>query len=240
MKHVLVVDDDDLVRKTIETALTSAGFEVMAAATAAEALKLAESRHFDLATIDVVLPDGDGLNLTRTLRDRYGIGIVMISGLGGTTERVVGLEVGADDYMSKPFSPRELVARVRSVLRRLEARVAQAQSIGGEREAFVFDGWRLDLAARELRDPDGRLVPLTSGEYKLLETFVTRPNRVLSREQLLDLVCTNDMPAFDRSIDVRIGRLRKKLGSEPESRNLIKTIRNGGYLFATKVATVRA
>jgi hypothetical protein len=113
---------------------------------------------------------------------------------------VVGLEVGADDYMAKPFSPRELVARIRSVLRRMEIRPTQEPS-DDSRETLIFDGWRLDLAARELRDPDGKLVSLTSGEYKLLETFVTRPNRMLSREQLLELVCTNDMLAFDRSID---------------------------------------
>src|SRR5262249_12122602 len=151
-------------------ALTSAGFRVTPAASAAEALSLVEAQHFDLATIDIVLPDGDGLELTRILRDRHGLGIVMISGLGETTERVVGLEIGADDYICKPFSPRELVARVRSVLRRTETRSPQ-ESGEGAREAFVFDGWRLDLASHELRDPEGKVVPLTSGEYKLLETF---------------------------------------------------------------------
>jgi two-component system, OmpR family, response regulator len=236
MKHILVVDDDPDVSELIQRVLSEAGFQATPALTATEALEVAEKHRFDLATVDMVLPGGDGLELTRALRDRHGIGIIIVSGRGATTERIIGLEVGADDYLAKPFSPRELVARVRSVLRRMEKKPAPAKA--DSNHTYSFDGWRLDVAARELRDPSGNPVELTSGEYKLLEALVMRPNRVLSREQLLELVCSNDMPAFDRSIDVRVGRLRKKLNGEQA--NLIKTVRNGGYIFSSKVTQSHA
>jgi two-component system OmpR family response regulator len=236
MKRILSVDDDPAILASLKKCLETAGYEVTCAASVPEALAMAHSDHFDLATVDLRLADSDGLDLTRTLRERFGMGIIIVSGLDDPTDKVIGLEIGADDYLPKPFHPRELVARVRSVLRRIEDSKGPA---GAEtHDGYSFDGWRLDIAARELRDPDGKLVPLTSGEYKLLQAFVTRPNRVLSRDELLDMVCTNDTPAFDRSIDVRIGRLRKKLNGDIVQSGLIKTVRNGGYIFSTKVIAV--
>jgi DNA-binding response OmpR family regulator len=168
------------------------------------------------------------------LRQRHDVGLIIVSGRGDLTDRVVGLEVGADDYITKPFEPREVLARVKSVLRR-NGRDKGASGDGAARPAYRFNGFSVDVAAQTVFDMDGAAVPLTSGEYKLLEVFVTRPNRVLSRDQLLELVYANDTPAFDRSVDVRVGRLRKKLGDTSGQPQLIKTVRNGGYIFAGKV-----
>ncbi|HWA29944.1 MAG TPA: response regulator transcription factor, partial [Rhizomicrobium sp.] len=185
--------------------------------------------------VDVGLPDADGLTLTRHIREGHDVGIIIVSGRGDLTDRVVGLEIGADDYITKPFEPREVLARVRSVLRRGERKTPAASS-GEPHKKFRFNDWVIDLTSQTLFDGEGHAVPLTSGEYKLLETFVTHANRVLSRDQLLDLVCTNDTPAFDRSIDVRIGRLRKKMHDGETMPALIKTIRNAGYIFAGAVS----
>jgi len=233
-KHILVVEDDFDVRALVQTSLKRAGFRVTALANGAKVPATLSAGPVDLAVIDLNLPDADGLDLTRLIRERYKIGVIILSGRGEATDRIVGLEVGADDYLAKPFEPRELVARVRSVLRRMELTSANAP-IEEERRAYSFDGWKLDSSALRLFDPKGDEVPLTTGEFKLLEALVTRAGRVLQRDQLLDLVSTNDAPAFDRSIDVRVRRLRRKLGDDSKLPKLIKTIRNGGYVFVAKV-----
>ena len=233
-KHILVVEDDFDVRTLVQNSLTRAGFRVTALASGAKVNATMASGSVDLAVIDLNLPDTDGLALTRLIRERYKIGVVILSGRSDPMDRVVGLEIGADDYVPKPFEPRELVARVRSVLRRMDETSARPATEEA-RPVYTFDGWRLDTSSMDLFDPKGESVQLTSGEFKLLEAMVTRAGRVLQRDQLLDLVTTNDAPAFDRSIDVRVRRLRKKLGDATETPKLIKTIRNGGYVFVPKV-----
>jgi len=187
--------------------------------------------------MDVGLPDTDGLTMTRQIRQKHDLGVIIVSGRGDLTDRVVGLEVGADDYITKPFEPREVLARVRSVLRRGDRpAIATALPASTPHRKYSFNGCVIDMTSQTLTDREGQAVTLTSGEYKLLETFVTHANRVLSRDQLLDYVCAHDTPAFDRSIDVRIGRLRKKINDDPRHPALIKTVRNSGYIFAGAVS----
>ncbi len=233
-EHILVVDDDADVRLVVQQTLARAGFRVTTLASGAKVYATLDSGDINLVVVDLLLPDIDGLTLTRQLREKYDTGIIILSGRGETTDRIVGLEVGADDYLGKPFEPRELLARVRSVLRRVEERTVKA-AIEDARPVYRFNGWSLDCSAFTLFDPDETVVPLTTGEFKLLEALVARANRVLQRDQLLDLISTNDAAAFDRSIDVRIGRLRRKLGDDPKSPRLLKTVRNGGYVFVAKV-----
>jgi two-component system OmpR family response regulator len=233
-RHVLVVEDDIEVRGLIQRSLTRAGFRVTALPSAAKVNGALAAGGVDLVIIDLGLPDADGLSLTRQIREHYSVGVIIVSGRGETVDRIVGLEVGADDYLAKPFEPRELVARARSVLRRKEQ---QSESVPTEQRlpTYVFNDWKLDCSARALFEPNGSRVSLTSGEYKLLEVMVSRANRVLSRDQLLDLTSMNDAPSFDRSIDVRIGRLRRKLGDSSTDPRIINTVRNGGYIFIAKV-----
>jgi DNA-binding response OmpR family regulator len=234
-KTILVVEDDPAIRSLLERSLSGDGYHVIALGEGRGVEAAVEANGVDLVMIDLGLPDSDGLSLTRRLADHYKVGIIIISGRRDLTDRVVGLELGADDYITKPFEPRELLARVRSVLRR-GARVEDRPEISDVRHrCLAFDDWTLDLTAQTLLAPSGEPVTLTSGEFKLLETLVRHANRVLSREQLLDLVYVNDTPAFDRSIDVRIGRLRKKLEGSARDSRFIRTIRNVGYMFAATV-----
>ncbi len=216
----------------LERCLMSDGYRVTALAGAAGLDETLSQGDIDLVIVDVGLPDANGLTLTGQIRQQHDVGIIIVSGRGDLTDRVVGLEVGADDYITKPFEPREVLARVRSVLRR-NARVRPAGQDHTPRQLYRFNNFTVDAAAQTLFDGEGAPVALTSGEYKLLEVLVSRPNRVLSRDQLLELVYANDTPAFDRSVDVRVARLRKKLDDDPPQ--LIKTVRNGGYIFAGKV-----
>lgn len=234
-KTVLVVEDDAAIRSLLDRCLNADGYRVIALAEAAGVEAVLEANPVDLALIDIGLPDMDGLTLTRRLNSAFDIGIIIISGRRDLTDRVVGLELGADDYITKPFEPREVLARVKSVLRRSSHRGVLAGAPGGRHKKLAFGEWTLDLTSQTLCDPHGNEVTLTSGEFKLLETLVSHANRVLSREQLLDMVYVNDAPAFDRSIDVRIGRLRKKLEGNARESRFIKTIRNSGYLFAATV-----
>jgi two-component system OmpR family response regulator len=232
-RHVLVIDDDPGVRDIIEASLAGAGFRVTALPDGKRISQILSGGDVAVAIVDLTLPDEDGLAITRRLRERYDIGIVIVSGRSEMTDRVIGLEIGADDYLPKPFAPRELVARVRSVMRRFDARAHANEQ--RQRSRLTFLGFDLDLGGMTLRDPDGNPVVLTTGEFKLLETLVTHANRVLSRDQLLDLLYDRDTPAFDRSVDVKVGRLRRKLGDDPDNPRMIRTVRNGGYVFVAEV-----
>ena len=235
-RQLAIVEDDPDVRAILERSLAADGYMITALSSGAGLEEALAAHHHDLVIMDVGLPDIDGLTLTRKIRAAFDVGIIIVSGRGDLADRVVGLELGADDYVTKPFEPREILARVRSVLRRNGRGSAASSGIAEDRHRrLAFDGFLIDLTSRSLTDASGNPVPLTSGEYKLLEVFVGHSNRVLSRDQLLDLIYGTGTPAFDRSIDVRIGRVRRKLGDDPRNPRLIKTIRNDGYIFVGKV-----
>ncbi|MBR7619730.1 response regulator [Phenylobacterium sp. 20VBR1] len=228
--RILMVDDDPGILDVVSDFLGKHGYLVETAGDAREMEQALERGPVDLIVLDVMLPGEDGLSIARRLSGE-GPPIIMLSAMGEDTDRIVGLELGADDYLAKPCNPRELLARVRAVLRRAEQR-GQANAIGAGCE---FAGWRLDLVRRELRSPPGVAVNLSSGEFSLLRAFVERPQRVLTRDQLLDFARGPDSDAFDRAIDVQISRLRRKLDDGGGGTDLIRTIRNEGYMFTAKV-----
>jgi len=233
-KHVTIVEDDPDVRALLAHSLGMNGYKVTALETGAEIENVLIADPADLVILDVGLPGMDGLTITQKIRRHSDVAIIIVSGRGDLTDRVVGLEIGADDYITKPFEPREILARVRSVLRRGRAHAAPQQADSGH-VVFKFDDWSLDVTAQALTGAGGQPVALTSGEFRLLETLVTRAGRVLSRDQLMDACYGNDSPAFDRSIDVCVARLRKKLLDNPRNPATIRTVRNGGYIFAARV-----
>jgi len=196
--YVLVVDDDPDVLDIVERCLVDAGYRVATTDNGPSATARMEAEDFDLAIIDIGLPGTDGLTLTRSFKEHTNIGIIILSGRGDTTDRIVGLEVGADDYVTKPFEPRELLARVRSVLRRVTPGTTIEDTWNGT--TYSFNNWQLDAAGRKLYSADGEEVSLTSGEFDMLLAFATHPNRVLSRDQLLDLLTSGYRPAYDRSV----------------------------------------
>ncbi|MDO8377885.1 response regulator [Phenylobacterium sp.] len=228
--RILMVDDDPGILDVVSDFLGKHGYLVDTACDAREMEQALERGPVDLIVLDVMLPGEDGLSIARRLSGE-GPPIIMLSAMGEDTDRIVGLELGADDYLAKPCNPRELLARVRAVLRRAEQR---GGSNGGG-AGCEFAGWRLDLVRRELRSPPGVVVNLSSGEFSLLRAFVERPQRVLTRDQLLDFARGPDSDAFDRAIDVQISRLRRKLDDGGGGQDLIRTIRNEGYMFTAKV-----
>lgn len=230
-KRLLIVEDDTDIRELLQRCLISEGYAVTARASGRELAGLLTHQHHDLALIDINVTDPDGLMLTQQLRTRFAIGIIIISSRAELNDRIAGLDMGADDYLIKPFAMTELYARIRSVLRRQDHALPVLES------HMQFDGWTLDTSSRTLRDEDGHAVALTCGEYRLLETLARRAGRVLSRAQLLDEMHDNDDFAFDRSIDVAIMRLRRKLGDGGPNARLIKTVRGGGYIFAAKISS---
>ena len=231
--HVLIVDDDREIRRLVARFLTENGLRVTAAADGTEADAALAAGRFDLVVLDLMLPGEDGISIARRLRRDGDLPILMLTARGTETDRIVGLEIGADDYVTKPFSPRELLARIRAVLRRTGERVPEAPKA----PVYRFAGWAVDVQRRELRRPDGALVPTTDAEFDLLAAFVERPQRVLSREQLLDLARGRQAQLFDRSIDVAVMRLRRKIEPDPARPEIIRTVRNGGYMFALDVET---
>jgi len=234
--HILVVDDDREIRDLVTGYLGRHGMRVRAVADGREMRRALDDWSIDLIVLDLMLPGEDGLSLCRRLRAESNIPVIMLTAMGEETDRIVGLEMGADDYVAKPFNPRELLARVRAVLRRAEAGQAPRPD-GAERpRTLVFAGWRLDLDRRELVSPQDVLVPLSGGEYDLLAAFATHPQRVLSRDQLLDLARGREAQPFDRSIDVQVSRLRRKIETSPGDPLLIRTVRGGGYIFTPPVA----
>ena len=232
--HILVVDDDREIRDLLARFLARHGLRVTTARDGAEMLKLLDERRVDLVVLDLMLPGEDGLSLTRRLREaRSTLPIVMLTAMGEDTDRIVGLEMGADDYVPKPFNPRELLARIKAVLRRVQSAAEGPAIPHGARLRFL--GWSLDLATRDLTSPDGIMVALSAGEFSLLQVFVEHPRRVLSRDQLLDFARGRTAIPFDRSIDIQVSRLRRRLGDDAKDPQLIKTVRGGGYLFTAEV-----
>ncbi len=236
--HILVVDDDREIRNLLSKFLTKNGLRVSVAGDGREMRRVLAEAKIDLIVLDIMLPGETGLTLCGQLRATSSIPILMLTAVGEETDRIIGLEMGADDYMPKPFNPRELLARIRAILRRSEDRTAAAVAAAAESDpVLTFDGWTLHPARRQLLDPSGQPVDLTGGEFDLLATLVERPQRVLSRDRLLDLTKGRAASLFDRSIDVQIGRLRRKLETAaPGSGGLIATVRGGGYMFTAAVA----
>jgi two-component system, OmpR family, response regulator len=232
--HILIVDDHREIRDLVGRALTKEGFRVSAAADGRAMRKALADGRIDLILLDLMLPGEDGLALCRALRSDSQIPIIMLTAKGDEVDRVIGLEMGADDYLPKPFGSRELVARIRAVLRR--SREALAANPVERPRRYRFDRWRLDTGARELLRDDGVTVPLSTGEYDLLIALVQRPQRVLTRDQLLDLARGRAASALDRSIDTQISRLRKKLEADPGDPKILKTIWGGGYMFTPAVS----
>jgi len=229
--RILMVDDDPGLRDVVSDFLGRHGYNVETAADGREMDEALGRGPVDLIVLDVMLPGEDGLAICRRLANTEGgPPIIMLSAMGEDTDRIVGLEVGADDYVPKPCNPRELLARVRAVLRRTDIRPVEPGAIAG----CEFAGWRLDLVKRELRSSQGVVVHLSSGEFGLLRAFVEHPQRVLTRDQLLELARGPESEAFDRAIDVQISRLRRKL-DDGGGQDLIRTVRNEGYMFTVKV-----
>ncbi|GAA0912034.1 response regulator [Luteibacter anthropi] len=233
VRRILVVDDDEEIGDLLRRFLERNGFAVDVAMSGVAMDEYLGRGDYDLMTLDLMLPGEDGLSLCRRVRAKSALPIIMLTATGATSERIVGLEVGADDYLAKPFDPRELLARIRAILRRAEA--TQNAASGTTRACIRFAGWSLDVARRELRATDDTLVPLSGGEFDLLLAFVEHPQRVLTREQLIDLARGSRHEAFDRSIDVQVSRLRRKFGADSHAPELIRTIRNVGYMFVVPV-----
>ena len=230
--HIVVADDEPDVRETVEEYLSMNGFRVSTAESGATVRRIVADQAVDLVVLDVRMPGEDGLSLARHLREHYPVGIVMLTAVGTMVDRVVGLEMGADDYIPKPVDLRELLARVKAVLRRLKPAAVLAEASGAAANEVAFGDCRLNLDSHKLFDRDGQEIALTSMEFDLLKAFAEHPNRVLSRDRLLDLAHSRDWEPFDRSIDVRIARIRKKVEVDPTKPQLIKTIRGSGYLFS--------
>ncbi|MDX1722443.1 MAG: response regulator [Pseudomonas sp.] len=228
--QILVVDDDGEVRQLLEDYLGGHGYQVRTCADSTGMRQALQAGSPDLVLLDVGLPGEDGLSLARFLREHHDLPVIMISGAGSALDRIIGLEVGADDYLAKPFDPRELLARVKTVLRRYR-RTAVREAGAESEEGIRLGRYRLDLQRRQLYDEQGHEVELTAMEFDLLQAFAQRPNRPLSRDQLLNLTQNRDWNPYDRSIDIRIARLRRKLEDDPEKPQIIRTLRGVGYML---------
>jgi len=235
--HVLALDDDPSVRQLVHDYLIENELRVTAVSTGAELDTVLARETIDLIVLDLRLQGEDGMQIARRLRESSTIPILMLTGRAEEADRVMGLELGADDYLTKPFSPRELLARIRALLRRARAQATVADAIARVR-AYRFGGWELNVGLRRLKSADGRVVELTNGEFSLLAAFVSAPQRVLSRDQLLDLSRLHNAEVYDRSIDVQILRLRRKIEVDAAQPKFIKTERGAGYLFAATVEVV--
>ena len=232
-EHIVIVDDEADVRDTLGEYLGNQGFRITALGSGVELRQLVETEEpFELAILDISMPGEDGLSLARFLRERVDVGIVMVTASGETVDRIVGLEMGADDYIAKPVDLRELLARVKAVLRRTRGQSKGQALEDDERRVVAFGTCRLDLDAHKLYDEDSQEVSLTAMEFDLLQAFAERPNRVLSRDQLLELAHNRGWEPFDRSIDIRIARIRRKVERDPGKPQVIKTVRGAGYIFS--------
>jgi len=238
LPHVLALDDDPALRQLVSDYLGENELRVTAVATGAELAEVMARETIDLVVLDVRLPGEDGMQIARKLREASAIPILMLTGRAEEADRVMGLELGADDYLTKPFSPRELLARIRALLRRAQAQANVADALAKVR-AYRFGGWELNVGLRKLKSPDARMVDLTNGEFSLLTAFLSAPQRVLARDQLLDLSRLHNAEVYDRSIDVQILRLRRKIEVDPSHPQFIVTERGVGYVFNASVDIVR-
>ena len=233
---LLLVDDEPTLREPLAEYLTRQGFVVQEAESAAAArTKLAQATP-DLVLLDIMMPGEDGLSLCRHLVESRRLPTILLTARGEAMDRIIGLEIGADDYVTKPFEPRELVARIRSVLRRAERPAAPATD---DELLYEFEGWQLDPLKHRLTDPDGALVPLSTAEFRMLRAFCDHPRQVLDRDRLLDMVQGREAHLFDRAVDNQISRLRRKIEADSRDPRFIQTVRGGGYRFATDVARLR-
>ena len=238
LPHVLALDDDPAVRDLIADYLSQNELRVTAVATGKEFDTVMARETVDMAVLDVRLQGEDGMQIARRLREKSAMPILMLTGRAEEADRVMGLELGADDYLTKPFSPRELLARIRALLRRASTQATVADAIAAVR-AYRFSGWELNIGLRKLKTPKGEAVDLTNGEFRILTAFLSAPQRVLSRDQLLDLSRVHAAEVYDRSIDIQILRLRRKIEADPARPKFITTERGAGYVFAAAVEVVR-
>ena len=232
-EHLLIVDDDKEIRNLLTEYLEQAGYRVSAVGDGKAMRRALEANRIDLVILDLMLPGEDGLTLCRELRSRTNMPVLMLTARGDEVDRIIGLEMGADDYLAKPFNPRELLARIKSVVRRAQALPTNMET--DTVHTLRFAGWTLDVATRNVTAADGLVVPLSGAEYRLLRVFLDHPQRVLAREQLLELANGREAILFDRSIDVLVGRLRKRLRDDSREPTLIKTVRGEGYVLAASV-----
>ncbi len=230
--HILLVDDDREIRELLSRFLEKQGMRVTAARDAREARRLWPLGRYHIAILDIMMPGESGLDLARWLRTQSNLPIIMLTAMGEETDRIVGLELGADDYLPKPFNPRELLARMRAILRRANGEGGPTPS---DQRPIIFSGWTLEPSRRRLLNPTGTEIPLTGGEYDLLAALLERANRVLTRDMLMDILRGRQAGPFDRAIDVAVSRLRRKLEDDGRNPNLIKTVRGGGYVLAASV-----
>ena len=230
--RVLLVDDERTLREPLAEYLTGQGFVVTEADSAAAARSRLLEGRADIALVDIMMPGEDGLSLTRHLIEAQDLPTILLTAKGEATDRIVGLEIGADDYVTKPFEPRELVARIRSVLRR----TGRASAAPDEDAHYEFEGWRLDPLKRRLTDPEGVLVSISTAEFRLLRSFLDHPRQVLDRDRLLDMVQGREAHLFDRAVDNQISRLRRKIETDSRNPEFILTVRGGGYRFAAQVS----
>ncbi|MBC3933960.1 response regulator [Undibacterium rugosum] len=233
-QKILIVDDDHDIRSLLADYLNDNGYQATMVADGKGMWAALAEQHFELIVLDLNLPGDDGLTLCRTLRGKSNLPVIMLTARSEPLDRIIGLEMGADDYLPKPFEPRELLARIRSVLRR--AHTPQQPDQLGPRK-YVFGEWTLDTTARHLLSPEGTVISLSGAEFKMLSIFLEHPNRVMNRDQLLNMTHGRDADPFDRSIDIQISRLRQKLREDARSPQIIKTVRNGGYVLAMTVST---
>ncbi|MGB7374258.1 response regulator [Pontixanthobacter sp.] len=231
--NILLVDDEAALREPLAEYLTRQGFTVEAAESAAAARSVLLESMPDIVLLDIMMPGEDGLSLCRHLVEARGLPVILLTAKGEPTDRIIGLEIGADDYVVKPFEPRELVARIRSVLRRT-SRTAMADNLADD-AFYIFDNWQLDPLKRKLMDPDGAVISISTAEFRLLRAFLDRPRQVLDRDQLLDIVQGREAQLFDRAVDNQISRLRRKIERDSRQPELILTVRGGGYRFAAGV-----
>ncbi len=231
--HILVVDDHKEIRDLVGRFLKQHGMRVSAAPDGKAMRKILSEHRINLIVLDLMLPGEDGLALCRNLRAESSIPVVMLTAMGEETDRIVGLEMGADDYIAKPFNPRELLARIKAVLRRAQSLPDEERF--SEETSVVFDRWTFNIAKRHLQTSDGVINPLSTGEFNLLLTFIHHPGHVLNRDQLIDLTQGRDSTPFDRSIDTQVSRLRKRIEVDPKDPQIIKTVWGGGYVFTPAV-----
>lgn len=232
--HILIVDDDHDIRSLLADILQSNGLHVFQATDGKAMWRMLKSRHIDLIVLDLNLPEVDGLTLCRQLRSESSLPVIMLTATTSPLDRVIGLESGADDYVCKPFEPLELLSRIRSVLRRSN-NSSSVTGIDISPIKISFENWTLDLTARHLINSQGVVISLSGTEYRLLRIFLDHPNRILSRDQLMDLMHGREITPFDRSIDLQVSRLRQKFEEDTETPSIIKTIRNQGYMLVTQV-----